>query len=123
MTMLRKSLIALGAVALAVPAAAHHSFAMFDMQKDLTIVGTVTEFKWTNPHAFMHFDVAGDGGAASNWAIEMTSPNNLIKGGWRRSSLKPGDKVTVTYHPLVNGRQGGALVRVKLVDGTVLENK
>jgi len=119
----RTPLIVLAALLGAGPVLAHHSFAMFDMQKEVTVPGTVTEFKWTNPHAFMALDMAGDGGAVSNWAIEMTSPNNLLNVGWRRSSVKPGDKVTVTYHPLINGRQGGALVRVKLANGTVLENK
>jgi hypothetical protein len=107
-----------GLFALAAPALAHHSFAMFDMERDVTMAATVTEFKWTNPHAFMALDVNG-----AAWAIEMTSPNNLLNVGWRRSSLKPGDKVTVTYHPLINGKTGGALVRVKLANGTILENK
>jgi hypothetical protein len=121
--MSRKYLLALATAALAVPAAAHHSFAMFDMEKDVTVVGSVTEFKWTNPHAFMMLDITGASGATSNWAVEMTSPNNLLNVGWRRSSLKPGDRISVTYHPLINGKQGGALVRVKLANGTILENK
>ena len=115
--------LGLMAVAVSLPAAAHHSFAMFDMQKDVTVVGTVTEFRWTNPHSFMHMDVSDAQGSVVNWAIEMTSPNNLVHGGWRRSSLKPGDKVTVTYHPLLNGKPGGSLAKVVLGNGTVLENK
>ncbi|HWJ70511.1 MAG TPA: DUF6152 family protein [Sphingobium sp.] len=107
----------------AATAAAHHSFSMFDMKKDVTVQGTVTDFRWTNPHAWMHVDVAEARGTSGNWAIEMTSPNNLVSVGWRRSSLKPGDKVTVTYHPLVNGKAGGSLVRVVLPDGKTLENK
>lgn len=118
-----KSLVAFAALGLAVPAAAHHSFAMFDMTKNVTAPATVTEFRWTNPHSFMHVDIADQAGATTNWAIEMTSPNNLINGGWRRSSLKAGDKVTVTYHPLLNGKPGGSLVNVRLADGHVLENK
>jgi len=113
-------LLALGA--LAVPAIGHHSFAMFDMKKDVTTIGVVTDFRWTNPHAWMHVDVPGQG-AKTNWAFEMTSPNNLVLSGWRRSSLKPGDKVTVTYHPLLNGKPGGALVKVVLPDAKTLENK
>ena len=108
---------------LATAAMAHHSFSMFDMKKEVTTKGAVTDFKWTNPHAWMHVDVADAKGATTNWAIEMTSPNNLVSVGWRRSSLKVGDKVTVTYHPLVNGKPGGSLVRVVLPDGKVLENK
>ena len=120
--MRKLSILALTAT-LAVPAAAHHSFAMFDMTKNQTVIGTVTEFRWTNPHAWLHLDVPGAGGATDSWAIEMTSPNNLLKAGWRRSSLKLGDKATVTFHPLVNGKKGGSLNNVTLPGGQVLENK
>lgn len=116
-------LAALGMLAVATSAAAHHSFAMFDMKKDVTMTGTVTDFAWTNPHSWMHLDVVDPKGGTVNWAIEMTSPNNLVLTGWRRSSLKPGDKVTVTYHPLLNGKPGGSLIKVVLADGRVLENK
>jgi hypothetical protein len=109
--------------AFAAPAPAHHSFAMFDMKKDVTMSGVVTEFRWTNPHSWMHLDVTDKDGAKVNWALEMTSPNNLVLSGWRRSSLKPGDKVSVTYHPLLDGKSGGSLVKVVLADGSVLENK
>ena len=110
-------------LAIAGPTLAHHSFAMFDMKKDVTMQGVVTDFKWTNPHAWMHVDVTDRSGARANWAIEMTSPNNLVLSGWRRSSLKPGDKVTVTHHPLLNGKPGGSLVKVVLPGGAVLENR
>jgi hypothetical protein len=119
----RTRLIALAAFTIAAPALAHHSFAMFAMDRNVTATGTVTDFRWTNPHSWMHVDIAGQSGATDNWAIEMTSPNNLVAVGWRRSSLKPGDKVTVTYHPLISGKQGGSLVSVRLADGRVLENK
>lgn len=107
----------------AAPALAHHSFAMFDMKKDATVQGVVTDFRWTNPHAWMVADITGADGKKTSWSFEMTSPNNLVLSGWRRSSLKPGDKVTVTYHPLVNGKPGGALVKVVLPDNKVLENR
>jgi len=119
-----KSAAMLALATLAVPALAHHSFAMFDMKKEVTAQGVVTDFRWTNPHSWMHLDVTGKDGAKVNWALEMTSPNNLVLGGWRRSSLKPGDKVTVTYHPLLNGKSGGSLIQVVLADSkTTLENK
>jgi hypothetical protein len=108
---------------LAGQALAHHSFAMFDMKKDVTMSGMVTEFRWTNPHSWMHLDVTDKDGTKVNWALEMTSPNNLVLSGWRRSSLKPGDKVSVTYHPLLNGKSGGSLVKVVLADNKTLENK
>jgi hypothetical protein len=110
------------ALAAAVPAGAHHSFAMFDMDKTVTFEGTVAAFKWTNPHAWMHVDIADPAGKVSTWAIEMTSPNNLVRAGWRRSSLKSGDKITVQLHPLRNGKKGGALVQVTLAGGQVLKN-
>ena len=104
-------------------AVAHHSFAMFDMKKDVTTEGFVTDFRWTNPHAWMHVDVVGAQGVKTSWALEMTSPNNLVLSGWRRSSFKPGNKVTVTYHPLLNGKPGGSLVRVVRADRSMLENR
>ena len=108
----------------AAPALAHHSFAMFDMKKEVTADGVVTDFRWTNPHSWAHVDVTAKDGSKTSWALEMTSPNNLVLSGWRRSSLKPGDKVNVTYHPLLNGKPGGSLVKVVLADGkTILENK
>ncbi|MEO6151585.1 MAG: DUF6152 family protein [Croceibacterium sp.] len=118
-----KTVVTLILAASSSAALAHHSFAMFDMKKDVTTAAVVTDFKWTNPHSWMHVDVADTRGTKRNFAIEMTSPNNLVHGGWRRSSLKPGDQVTVTYHPLINGKLGGSLVRVVLADKTTLENK
>jgi hypothetical protein len=118
-----KRIAAVALASVAASAMAHHSFAMFNMKKDVTVKGTVTEFRWTNPHSWTHVDVAGANGSTENWVFEMTSPNNLVHAGWRRSSLKPGDPVTVVYHPLVNGKSGGALVKVTLPDGSVLENR
>lgn len=118
-----KWIATLGLAAMAAAAGAHHSFAMFDMKKEAAAQGAVTDFKWTNPHAWMHVDVPNPDGSTTNWAFEMTSPNNLVHSGWRRSSLKPGDKVKVTYHPLVNGKPGGALMKVVLPNGSTLENK
>jgi hypothetical protein len=109
--------------ALSGAAVAHHSFAMFDMARSITARGVVTDFRWTNPHAWMHVDITDSKGVTANWALEMTSPNTLVGSGWRRSSFKPGDKVTVTYHPLINGKPGGSLVKVVLPNDTVLENK
>ena len=75
----------------AIPALAHHSFAMFDQRRIMTLEGTVTEFQWTNPHAFIELDVQS-GGRTQRWAIELNSPNNLTRQGWRRSSLKAGER-------------------------------
>jgi hypothetical protein len=112
--------IAVGALFLAAaPALAHHSYAMFDMTKTVTLNGSVVQFKWQNPHSFIKLDVPVNG-QVEHWAIEMTSPNNLAVEGWKRSSLKPGDKVTLQVHPLRDGAKGGSFAAVKLADGTTL---
>jgi hypothetical protein len=117
-----KYVVAAGMVAalLGMPAAAHHSFAMFDQSKTVTLKGTVTEFQWTNPHSFIELDAAGAGGKMEHWGIELNSPNNLTRQGWRRSSLKPGDVVSITINPLRNGMKGGLFNTVVLPDGRVL---
>lgn len=103
----------------AVAAQAHHSYAMFYMDKMVQLQGSVVRFKWQNPHAFIEVDVPTKGGT-ERWAIEMTSPNNLANEGWKRTSLKPGDKVTVYVHPLRSGAKGGSYSGVKLSDGATL---
>ena len=112
--------LALAATLAAAPALAHHSFAMFDMTKSVSLQGTIVSFKWSNPHAWLELDVPKAGGAADHWSIEMTSPNNLVNLGWKRSSLKPGDKTTIVVHPLRDGKNGGSLVQATTADGTVL---
>ena len=120
MNRLGKSLLAaLAAAAVAVPAWAHHSYSMFDMQKTLVLEASVVRFKWQNPHAFIEADVAAKGGT-ERWSIEMTSPNNLAQEGWKRTSLKPGDKVKIWVHPLRSGARGGSYSGVKLADGSTL---
>jgi hypothetical protein len=104
------------------PAFAHHSFAMFDQSKKLTLKGAVTEFQWTNPHAFIHLEVTDAAGKKDVWAIELNSPNNLKRQGWKSTSLKAGDQVTLTTYPLrdMSDHKGGLFVSVTLADGTVL---
>jgi hypothetical protein len=112
--------LAIGALLLAAaPALAHHSYAMFDMTKTVTLNGSVVQFKWQNPHSFIRLDVPVNG-QVDHWAIEMTSPNNLAVEGWKRSSLKPGDKVTIQVHPLRDGAKGGSFAAAKLADGKTL---
>ena len=103
---------------MAVPAAAHHSFAMFDQKKIMTLEGTVTEFQWTNPHAFIELDAEG----GRHWSIELNSPNNLKRQGWSRAALKPGDKVTLRMSPLRNGKPGGLFLDLTKADGSVLDS-
>ena len=117
---LRQSLLAaLAFAAVAGPAVAHHSYAMFDMQKTVVLDASVTRFKWQNPHAFIEADVTVNG-STEHWAIEMTSPNNLAQEGWKRTSLKQGDRVRIWVHPLRSGARGGSYAGVRLADGTTL---
>ncbi len=101
---------------------AHHSFAMFDRDKEVVLNGTVHEFQWTNPHAFIEVDVASDKGAVERWSVEMNSPNNLTRQGWKSSMLKTGDKVSVTLNPLRDGKKGGLFVAITLADGKVIKD-
>ena len=110
---------ALGLAALAAPALAHHSYSMFDMNKTVVLEATVVRFKWQNPHAFIEADVT-ERGTTQRWAIEMTSPNNLAQEGWKRTSLKPGDRVRVWVHPLRSGARGASYAGVRLPDGSTL---
>ena len=91
------------------PVLAHHSFAMFDTRSEVTVNGTVREFQWTNPHSWLQLEVER-GGARVEYSIELGSPNTMSRKGWRRTTFKPGDKVTVTMNPMRDGSPGGALV-------------
>jgi hypothetical protein len=112
-------LILAAALLAPLPSAAHHSYAMFDMQKTVALEATVVRFKWQNPHAFIEIDAAARGGP-ERWSIEMTSPNNLAQEGWKRTSLKQGDRVTIWVHPLRSGARGGSYAGVRLPNGSTL---
>ena len=101
---------------------AHHSPVMFDRSKKVTVTGTVKEFTWTNPHASIQVEVAKPGGVEV-WGVEMNSPNNLVKQGWKSTILKGGDKVSVVVNPLRAGEHGGLFLSIKLPDGRVLGDK
>jgi hypothetical protein len=109
-------------LALAVPVTAHHSFAMFDTAKPVTIIGVVSAFEWTNPHAYIELDVADAKGAVTHWSIELGSTSILMRAGWKFNTLKKGDKVTALVSPLRTGEPGSLLNRLTLADGRVLLN-
>lgn len=120
---MKSSLIAWTAVsllALAGPALAHHSYAMFDRDKELKLAGTIKSFGWTNPHSWIEINVANTAGGADTWGVECNSPNNLARMGWKSSSLKPGDKVTISIHPLRSGEHGGSFMYITYLDGHTL---
>ena len=110
-------------VTLAAPAVAHHSAAGIDRTKTLVVSGTVKEFRWTNPHSWIDLDVTDDKGATTTWSVEMTSPAFLVRAGWKSSSIKAGDKVSLTLRPFRNGDPGGLFVSVTLADGRVLSER
>ncbi len=109
--------LAAGALSIAAPALAHHSFAMFDRDKDVTMSGTVTEFEWTNPHVWIHMSVPDQAGKAVVWSFEMQAIQADMALGWRADSVKAGDKVSIEFHPLKDGSRGGQLVSATLANG------
>jgi hypothetical protein len=98
----------------------HHSFAMFDLDKEVTLQGVVKEFQWTNPHVWLQIVVTDDKGATTEWSLEAGAPGMLTRTGWKSSMLKANDKVTVVIHPLKSGAPSGSLMRVTLPDGRVM---
>ena len=99
---------------------AHHSAAGIDRTKSVTVVGVVKEFRWANPHSWIDLDVPNDKGGVDTWSVEMTSPAFLVRAGWKSTTIKPGEKVTITLRPFRNGDPGGLFVSVTLPDGQVL---
>ena len=102
-------------------ALAHHSFAMFDNAKSVTIEGTVKEFQWTNPHSWVQLMVKDASGKEVEWSIEGGSPNGLSRQGWKRTAIKAGDKAKVVIHPMKDGAPGGSLVEIS-IDGVKVGN-
>ena len=116
----------LAAAFVAAPLAAHHSTAAFDNAEVVKIEGTITQFRWINPHASIKLEGTAEGGPDGLWTIEMTAPNVLINLGWKRNSIQPGDKVTMYANPLhkavtlKDGSHGGLYVGIVLADGSTL---
>jgi hypothetical protein len=98
-------------------ALAHHSPVMFDQAQRVTLTGTVREFQWTNPHSYIQLVVKNDQGQDEEWNIEMAAPTYLYNLGWRPTTLKPGDTLTVTIARLRKGGNGGLLLKATTADG------
>jgi hypothetical protein len=104
----------------ALPAFAHHSFAIFDHTQTYTLKGTVRSFQWTNPHGYIELDVAEGPKGIDTYTVELTSINMLRRAGWKSSDVQPGDQVTAVVAPLLNRDSGGLLLELKMLDGRTL---
>jgi hypothetical protein len=113
-------LVGAAMVTFAVPVLAHHSFAMFDFTRQVTIAGEVKEFLWRNPHLHILVNVPDGKGGVVEYDIEGGTPNSQRRQGWRADTLKPGDKISVVMRPLKNGDPGGNLIRATKPDGSPL---
>lgn len=103
------------------PASAHHAFASeYDVNKLVTVSGTVTAFNWTNPHAWLYVDVKDQNGEVTNWGLEMGSPGGLARRGWKKEDVKEGDLVTVDGYAAKDGRNVANARTVTLPDGRKL---
>ena len=115
--------LAIASLWLASPLAAHHSMTGFDRQHPVTLTGTVKNFSWQNPHCYIELDVAGKNGEVVTWNVEMTAPGYLVRAGWKKSDVKPGDKVSVVAAPLLNGQPGALFESITLADGEKLTQR
>jgi Family of unknown function (DUF6152) len=112
-----RGVLAVSAVCFATAGFAHHSYAMFDLDKEVVLDGTVREVQWTNPHVWIELAVKDKSGKETEWGIEAGSPRVLKRFNIERTTINAGDKVTLTINPLRSGQIGGSFVRVVLPKG------
>jgi hypothetical protein len=117
-----RALFVLVACVFAGVASAHHSFAMFDHEKQIKLAGEVTEFRWQNPHIYIHLKAPDVKGKMRHWTIECANPGILNRLGWKFNMIKKGDAITVVVAPLRTGEAGALLKQVKLADGRKFGN-
>jgi hypothetical protein len=118
-TTTRRIVLGAAALALPLPAFAHHSASMFDREKPLTLSGEVKSFQWTNPHTWIQVVVRRNG-KLEEWSIEGQSPNTLSRKGWRKNTFVPGQKVTIKTAPMRDGSHAGLFMSATFADGRVL---
>ncbi len=116
------ALLGAGVIAAAGAAAAHHSFAMYDNDHQIKVLGTVSDFQWQNPHVYIELQTMDAAGAAKHWTIECANPGILNRIGWKFNMIKVGDKLTVIVAPLRTGESGALLKQVTLPDGRKFSN-
>jgi len=102
---------------------AHHSPAVFDRTRQVSLEGTVKEFRWGNPHSWIQLEVTNDQGGVDTWGVEMGSPNHLARAGWRSTTLAVGQKISVKVYPLRNNEKGGQFISVTFADGKTMTER
>jgi hypothetical protein len=117
------SLAFAGLLLFASPARSHHSNVAYEVTKVITITGVVKEFRWVNPHTWLHLVVDEASGGKVEWQVEGRAPGVLLRAGWTKASLKPGEKVTVDMSPAKDGTKVGIIARITKEDGTILSNQ
>jgi hypothetical protein len=105
---------------MAVTASAHHSFAVFDLTKQVKLVGVVKEFRWANPHCLIELSVRNEKGELEEWTVEMTSPGHLVRAGWKSTTVKPSEEVTILVNPLKSNETVGRFLSITLANGQTL---
>jgi len=121
---LRRCASALGAIVLLTASdtsLGHHSPAVFDRSREITITGIVREFRWGNPHSWIHLDVEDADGNVGTWSVEMNPATMIARNGWTRRTVEPGDRVAIVVHPLRNDEKGGQYISATLENGTVMD--
>ena len=116
-------LLIAGAVVAALPLHAHHSNVAYEVTKVITVTGVVKSFEWVNPHTWLHLAVQDEKGGMAEWAAEGRAPGILLRAGWTKASLKPGERVTVDMSPAKDGSKVAIIARVTKADGTILSNQ
>ena len=109
MSNMRVLVLGFSLLVLALPASAHHSHAMYDSELEVTLVGTITEYQWVNPHTWIYLEVEGKDGGTREWVIEGGGPGTLTRRGWSGNSFSVGERVTAIVHPIMDGSSGALL--------------
>jgi hypothetical protein len=117
------SFAVIGLLAASVPLFAHHGSAAYDIDKKVTLKGTVTRWVWSNPHCLIQLDVTDDSGHVVRWVVETENPSTMIRIGWTEKAIKPGDQITVTALPVKSGTPVGRIIDVVLSSGQTLPGR
>ncbi|MGA7794253.1 MAG: DUF6152 family protein [Candidatus Acidiferrales bacterium] len=112
-----------GLLVVSAPLFAHHGYAAYDTDKQVTLKGTVTRFVWSNPHCMVQMDVTDESGHVAHWIAETENPSAMIRVGWTDKSLKPGDQITLTALPVKSGAPVGRIIEIVLSNGQKLPGR